>query len=98
MKTITANEDNRSYYIFEDTDVIEAGESEITTPLFTISDFNSNNATILQGVTPPSDWMGGKYFFDGSNWVEDSEWVHPVQDEINGLQAQIAMLQASLGE
>ena len=33
------------------------------------------NSTIHTGVTPPEDWIGFKYSFDGTTWTANSNWV-----------------------
>ena len=69
MKTITKN--NLSLYILEDgaNVVIESNKITVNYPKkFIISDLNSGNAVLHDGVIPPNDWTGGKYNFDGTNW------------------------------
>ena len=77
MKTITFNDSTISAYIFEDGDTLTATAENITCPNFIIGDLNSSNATIHTGVTPPEDWQGGKYFFDGTNWTANGDWTDP---------------------
>tara|TARA_R100000808_G_C2141419_1_gene149224 strand:- start:47 stop:265 length:219 start_codon:yes stop_codon:yes gene_type:complete len=69
MKTITKN--NLSLYIVEDgaNVVIESDKITVNNPRkFIISDLNSGNAVLHDGVIPPNDWIGGKYNYDGTNW------------------------------
>ncbi len=79
MKTITINNtadgDNLSAYIFEDGDTITSESDRITCPDLVILDLNSSNSTIHTGVTPPGDWIGWKYSFDGTTWTANSSWV-----------------------
>ena len=79
MKTITINNttdgDNLSAYIFEDGDTITSESDRITCPGLVILDLNSSNAVVRTGVTPPEDWVGWKYFFDGTTWTDNSNWV-----------------------
>ena len=79
MQTITINDtidgDNLSAYIFEDGDTITSESDRITCPDFVILDLNSSTSTIHTGVTPPEDWVGWKYFFDGTTWTDNSNWV-----------------------
>jgi len=81
MQTITINSsesgDNISAYIFEDGDTITSESDRITCPDFVILDMNSSNSTIHTGVTPPEDWVGGKYFFDGTTWTVNELWEEP---------------------
>jgi len=77
MQTITFKDSNISAYTFEDGDTLTATAENITCPDFIIGDMNSSNATIHTGVTPPGDWAGGKYLFDGTTWTANSDYVVP---------------------
>ena len=94
MQTITFNDSTLSPYIFEDGDTLTATAENITTPNFIIGDLNSSNATIHTGVTPPEDWKGGKYLFDGSSWSSNGDWTDPKEARITELEAEIAELKA----
>ena len=94
MQTITFNDINKSVYTFEDGDALTATTENITTPNFIIGDMNSSNATIHTGVTPPEDWQGGKYLFDGTSWTTNENWTDPKEARIAELEAEIAELQA----
>ncbi len=95
MQTITFNESNISAYIFDDEHNLVATSTEITCPHFIIGDMNSGNATVHTGVTPPADWMGGRYTFDGATWAEVEGWVDPNIREIEELEARIAELKGA---
>jgi hypothetical protein len=84
MKTLIKNENNWSLYIFEDEDPITINSDSIncsfisdTTPDFIIGDLNASNATMVENVTPPSDWAGCKYIYDNSTWTLNPQWVDP---------------------
>ena len=94
MQTITFNGSNKSAYIFEDADTLTATAENITTPNFIIGDMNSSNATITTGVTPPEDWKGGKYLFDGSSWSANGDWTDPKDKRIAELEAELDELKA----
>jgi len=98
-KTITFNDSNISAYIY-DNDVPVAVESNrlvVGDPAERIiADMNSSNSTVHENVTPPADWFGGKYLFDGTTWTEVDGWVHPTQSEIDILEARVAQLKATL--
>jgi hypothetical protein len=70
MKTITFNTNNVSAYIFDDTCDIVITTNNITCPHFVIGDMNSMNSTLHEDVSPPEDWVGGRYTFDGTTWTE----------------------------
>lgn len=70
MKTLL--KDGKSVYMLDDADTvtITADMVEVRgTKDFNIGDMNSGNAVLHEGVTPPADWKGGKYAFDGSTWT-----------------------------
>jgi|TARA_R110002096_G_scaffold664_3_gene3916 hypothetical protein len=77
MKTITFNSNNVSAYTFHDEHGLVATAENITCPHFIIGDLNLTNSTIHEGVTPPADWMGGRYTFDGTTWTAVEGWVDP---------------------
>lgn len=45
-------------------------------PNFNIGDLNSTNAVLVENVTPPEDWRGCKYLYDGA-WTLNPKWVDP---------------------
>jgi len=94
MQTITFNDSTISPYIFEDGDTLTVTAENITTPSFIIGDMNSSNATLHTGVTPPEDWQGGKYLFDGTSWTTNENWTDPVEERIAEIEAELAELKA----
>jgi len=94
MKTITFNDSSISAYIFDDEAAIEVTGTNIVCPDFVIGDLNSTNSTLYTGVTPPADWVGGRYTFSDGAWTEVEGWVDPKVAEIARLQAQIDALNA----
>ena len=79
MQTITHNDrSNLSAYIFADDVTITATTERTSCPNLIICDMNTSNSTIHTGVTPPEDWVGGKYLFDGTTWSANSDYVAPV--------------------
>lgn len=81
MKTIIENATDLSKYIFEDDVEITLDETTITTPNLIIADMNSSNATVVEDVTPPEDWMGCKYLYADTEWELNPEWVEPVDED-----------------
>lgn len=87
MKTLVATARNLSKYIFPDDAEVTfeirvetLGEETYAvpytqTPSFTISDLNRDNAVLYENVTPPADWDGNKYFFDGQTWSLNPDYV-----------------------
>ena len=99
MKTLTFKDTKVSPYIFRnDKDVTVETEriivGDVNNPDFYIADMNSSNATLHLDVTPPDDWAGNKYTFDGSSWAAVSGWVDPKEARIATLQAEIDALRA----
>lgn len=71
MKTIVRNDDNVSLYIFGDEVVLTVGSSQIAVgePVeFIIGDCNAENVAVHTNVSPPSDWIGGKYVYAYGEW------------------------------
>lgn len=77
MKTFIENETNISKYIFEDIDIIEILDDCAVAPDFIIGDMNASNATMYTNVTPPDDWFGCKYIFNGTEWSANPDYVTP---------------------
>lgn len=80
MKTITFKSNNVSIYIFDDSVELIIGDENIVVgnPVqFIIADCNISNANLYENVTPPTDWAGHKYLFDGSNWLSNPSWIDP---------------------
>lgn len=78
MKTLTKNQ--ISLYLFEDDEVLNPTPTSIIVgdPIkFTVADCNSENTILHEEVTAPSDWFGGKYLFDGTDWTLNPNWVEP---------------------
>ena len=82
MKTIVQNSTNLSKYLVEDSVTIESTTDSITVgspAQFIISDLNDNNSTVYANITDaPADWSGNKYFFDGTDWTLNPDWVDPM--------------------
>jgi hypothetical protein len=80
MKTIVNKENSMSLYLFEDSMELIVTDQNITVgnpPEFIIGDCNSNNTIIYTNITAPDDWFGCKYFFDGTTWTINPDYVSP---------------------
>ena len=76
MKTLTEN--TKSLYIFEDDKHLDLAGSDIIvgSPVeFIVANLGAGASTLHTNVTPPPDWAGGKYFFDGTTWTLNPDWV-----------------------
>lgn len=81
MKTIVETSTGLSKYIFENSVELNINSDNTVTPNFIIGDMNSSNSTLHEGVTPPEDWTGNKYTFNGTTWTLNPDWVEPEPDE-----------------
>ena len=79
MKTITSN--RVSLYLLQDNEPVNITENNITigSPVTSVIwDLNSSNVFLYTNVaTPPSDWTGTKYIYDGTSWSSNSSYVAP---------------------
>lgn len=75
MKTITVSESATSVYVFENTDQVTLGDENIVCPDFIIGDLNATTATMHTDVTPPEDWISGRYTLDGTDWTQVVGWI-----------------------
>jgi len=81
MKTIVETSSGLSKYLLADDVTITATADNIVVgdpAQFIIGDMNSTTVTITDNVTnAPDDWSGNKYFFDGTTWTLNPDWVDP---------------------
>lgn len=77
MKTIVETTTGLSKYVFEDSVDVIVRTDRIVTPAFIIGDLNGDNSHVYDNVTPPDDWIGNKYTFDGTTWTANPDWVEP---------------------
>jgi len=78
MKTLVKG--NLSIYLFDDNKEVVVTNESITVgnPIeFVVSDCNDTNTTMYENIIAPVDWVGGKYFFDGTDWTLNPDWVDP---------------------
>jgi len=92
MKIIIENATNLVKYQFNDTDEVTMEAGRIITPEFIIGDLNSSNASIIENIIEKNDFIGDKYTYENNDWVNNPDWIDPIQIEINNLQAQIDAL------
>jgi hypothetical protein len=75
MQTLIFNDTKVSTDVWVDDAVITLTAKIIYAPGFNIGDMNSTNATLIENVTPPTDWVGGKYLYDNGTWTINPKWV-----------------------
>ncbi len=79
MQTIVRNGTNVSLYYLADSKTVDIGSDKTTisdggTPELIISDCDTGNATLHQGVDAKSDYWGWKYKHDGSSWSANADF------------------------
>lgn len=81
MKTIVRQGSNISLYLLADSEdvSIQSDKTEIGNPVrLIVSDCNSSNATLIENVTEPSDWIGNKYVYTTADgWELNSDFIAP---------------------
>ncbi len=81
MKTIVENGTNLSKYLLADDVTVESTTDNIVVgnpPQFIVGDLNDNTSTVYANVTDaPEDWTGNKFFYDGTTWTLNPDWVAP---------------------
>lgn len=84
MKTLT--KENLSLYLFEDGQTVDLADDStvVGNPAeFIIGDCNSSDSVLHESVTPPKDWVGGKYLFDGTTWELNPDYVEPEPEPVD---------------
>jgi len=93
MKTLIRNTDNvslflwnndRSVTITSDSITVAADSSAISPPskkgAFVVADLNSSNTTLHTSVaTPPSDWEGNVYCYNGTAWNANPNYSETIR-------------------
>ena len=79
MQTIVRKDTNVSLYYLADSKTVDIGSDKTTiseggTPELIISDCDTSNATLHQGVDAKSDYWGWKYKHDGSAWSANADF------------------------
>ena len=80
MKTLVKN--GISIYVFADNEAVNITSKNIiigNPETLIIGDCSSSDTTLHTDVTPPSDWTGHKYLFNGTTWSANSAWVDPAK-------------------
>tara|TARA_R110002126_G_scaffold239981_1_gene383253 strand:- start:113 stop:427 length:315 start_codon:yes stop_codon:yes gene_type:complete len=81
MKTLIDTTKNLSIFVFEDDVVIEEENGILKIndngDVFFLGDKNFQNTAIYTDVTVPQDWRACLYFYDGSLWSKNNDWVDP---------------------
>lgn len=84
MKTVVQRTTNLSKYVFDDDVELVMYNEMMLTPNFIVGDLNNTNAIIYEDVSPPENWVGNRYTFDGTDWTANDDWVDPDTVEEGG--------------
>ena len=89
MKTLIRNSNNVSLFLWNDARSVTIASGSITVAAdstaisppskkdaFVVADLNSSNTTLHTSVaTPPSDWIGSAYCYNGTAWSANPNYV-----------------------
>ena len=89
MKTIVETSSKLSKFLLADdvevvstTTEITVGNPQASNPAYIIGCHSSADTTLYTNVTnAPADWTGNKYFFDGTTWSLNPDWVDPTLED-----------------
>ena len=72
MKTIVETSTGVSVYMFTDEGAPEITEENITFNGDVVdTQLNSTNASIVENISPPDDWIGRKYILNNGEWSQN---------------------------
>jgi hypothetical protein len=77
MKTIVEKATGESKYLLAEDAKVSMFADSVLLPDCIVADLNASTATLYENVTPPEDWFGCKYLFDGTDWTLNPNWVDP---------------------
>ena len=68
-------------YVLEDSEYVEIRD-DLTVignpPIIYVSDCKSNNAEVFQNVNAPSDWFGGRYIYENSEFKLNPNFIEEI--------------------
>ena len=79
MKTIIKSSNKVSLYVFNDAETVDIQSDKIiigNPEKYIIGDYNSSNASLVEGVAELSGWIGHKFLYDGE-WKSNPDYVEP---------------------
>tara|TARA_R110000782_G_scaffold262991_1_gene355425 strand:- start:71 stop:370 length:300 start_codon:yes stop_codon:yes gene_type:complete len=82
MKTLTKN--NLSLYLLEDAEEVTLTDTNVVVGTrFIVDDCNSSDSVLHEGVaTPPGDWVGHMYTYNGTAWALNPAYTPPEEPEV----------------
>ena len=90
MKTLVKH--GISIYVFADSEAVNITSQNIVIgnpETLIISDCTSSDTTLHTNVTPPTDWVGHKYLFNGTAWSANSAYVDPKAGRVDPLTGKV---------
>jgi hypothetical protein len=78
MKTLVRSTTNESLFLLSDETYLflENDKTIIGDPIQNIVlDCNNKNTIVYTNVTPPEDWIGCKYLYDGTTWTVNPDYI-----------------------
>lgn len=81
MKTLIRKVDGLSLYLFDDNEVVNLEIDKVIVgdtkePRYIIGDLTESTSAVIENITPPNDWVGGKYILASGQWI-DANQVNP---------------------
>lgn len=77
MKALVEKYTGEVKFVFADNVPLVFQIDRIIAPELIMLNMDNDNTTVYENVTPPEDWIGCKYLFDGTNWTLNPNWVDP---------------------
>jgi hypothetical protein len=72
MKTIVETSTGVSVYLFNDEAAPEITETHVVFNGDVVDvQLNSTNASIVENISPPEDWIGRKYILNNGEWSQN---------------------------
>lgn len=78
MKTLIDISTKESKHVWSDDVNVVVEDTCTTSPYLIIGDMNITNAVLVENITLPTDWLGGKYLYDNNTWTLNPKWIEPV--------------------
>jgi len=75
MKAIITNNNLVKYVFNGDVNIDVQSDKIVVNGEHIILDMNITNSYVLDSITPPEDYVGGKYYFNDSTWIINSEYI-----------------------
>jgi len=78
MKALVEKSTSEVKFVFADDVPLVFQIDRIVAPELVMLSMHSGNTAVYENVTPPDDWFGCKYLFDGTTWTLNPNLIDPV--------------------